>query len=185
MESGRRGSSGGVSCSEGNGSIGRSLIAWNEGLYEKEEVWDGQFVVAAKLARRSDGLKIVVASVYGPVYVNRRRRLWEELDEVVDRFHDTPLLFGGDFNVTLVADDRPDGTGGRDQGSEEFWEFLGRAALHEMGPRDCKYTWRSEAGPSYRSRLDRFLCSVELMERFSEADVVALPRPISNHCPII
>ena len=49
-----------------------------------------------------------------------RGRLWEELDEVVVRCPDTPLLFGGDFNVTLVADDRPDGTGGRDQGSEEF-----------------------------------------------------------------
>ena len=167
------------------GRSGGVLIAWNEGLYEKKEVWEGQFVVAAKLARRSDDLKIVVASVYGPVYANRRGRLWEELDEVVVRFHDTPILFGGDFNVTLAADDRPDGTGGRDQGSEEFWEFLGRAALHEMGPRDCNYTWRSEAGPSYRSRLDRFLCSVELMERFPEPDVIALRRPISDHCPIV
>ena len=166
------------------GRSGGVVIAWNEGLYEKEEVWDGQFVAAAKLTR-SDVLKIVVASVYGPVYANRRGRLWEELDEVVDRFQDIPLLFGGDFNVTLVANDRPDGTGGRDQGSEEFWEFLARAALQEMGPQDCNYTWHSEAGPSYRSRLDRFLCSVELMERFTEADVVALPRPISDHCPIL
>ena len=53
------------------GRSGGVLIAWNEGLYEKE-VWDRQFVIAAKLARRSDGLKIVVASVYGPVYANRR-----------------------------------------------------------------------------------------------------------------
>ena len=27
-------------------------------------------MVAAKLSRRSDGLKVVVASVYGPVYAN-------------------------------------------------------------------------------------------------------------------
>ena len=165
------------------GRSGGVVIAWNEGVYEKE-VWHRQFVAAAKLTR-SDGLKIVVASVYGPVYGNRRGRLWEELDEVVVRFHDTPLLFGGDFNVTVVANDRPDGTGGRDQGLEDFREFLARAALQEMEPLDCNYTWRSDVGPSYRSRLDRFLCSIELMERFSEADVVALPRPISDHCPII
>ena len=42
-------------------------------------MWDGQFVAAVKLSR-SDGLKVVVASVYGPVYANRRERLWEELD---------------------------------------------------------------------------------------------------------
>ena len=135
------------------GRSGGVLIAWNKGLYDKEEVWDGQFVVAAKLLR-SDGLKVMAASVYRPVYANRRERLWEELDEVVARFNDTPMLFGGDFNVTLVADDRLDGTGGRDQGSEEFREFLARAALQEMRPQDCNYTWRSEAGPSYRSRLD-------------------------------
>ena len=87
--------------------------------------------------------------------------------------------------MTLDADDTPNGAGGRDQGSEEFWDFLLRAALQEMGPQDCNYTWRSEAGPSYRSCLDRFLCSVELLERFSEADVLALPRPISDHCSII
>ena len=174
----------GYHAAKATGRSGGVLIAWNEGLYDKEEVWDGQFVVAVKLSR-SDGLKVVVASVYGPVYANRRERLWEELDKVVARFNDTPMLFGGDFNVTLVADDRPDGTGGRDHGSEEFWEFLARAALQEMGPQDCNYTWRSEAGPSYRSCLDRFLCLVELMERFSEADVLALPRPISDHCLII
>ena len=102
------------------GRSGRVLIAWNEGLYDKEDLWDGQFVAAVKLSRRSDGLKVVVASVYGLVYANRWERLWEELDEVVDRFNGTPLLFGGDFNVTLEADDRPYGAGGRDQGSEEF-----------------------------------------------------------------
>ena len=85
--------------------------------------------MAVKLSRRSDGLKVVVTSVYGPVYANHRERLWEELDEVVARFNGTPLLFGGDFNVTLEADDRPDGAGGCDQGSEEFCAFLSRAAL--------------------------------------------------------
>ena len=141
--------------------------------------------MAVKLSRRSDGLKVVVASVYGLVCANRRERLWDELDEVVARFNGTPLLFGGDFNVTLEADDWPDGAGGHNQGSEEFWDFLSRATLQEMGPQDCTYTWRSEAGPSYRSRLDRFLCSVELLERFSEANVLALPSPTSDHCLII
>ena len=149
------------------GRSGGVLISWNEGLYDKEDMWDGKFVAAVKLSRRSDGLKVVVAPVYGPVYANRRERLWEELDEVVDKFNGTPLLFGGDFNVTFEVDDRPDGAGGCDQGSEEFWAFLSRAALQEMGPQDCNYTWQSEAGPSYRSCLDWFLCSVELLERFS------------------
>ena len=168
-----------------NGRSGGLLIAWNEGLYQKVESWSGQFIKAVKLTRKIDGIEMVVASVYGPVNAALREGLWTELDDVVARFQGTPLLFGGDFNVTLEADDRPDGSGGRDQGSEDFWAFLSRAALQEMGPQDSTYTWRSGAGSSYKSRLDRFLCSVELLERFPQADVRALPRPISDHSPII
>ena len=36
-----------------------------------------------------------------------------------------------------------------------------------------------------RSRLYRFLCSVEILELFLAAEVTALPRPISDHTPII
>ena len=43
------------------GRSGGVLIAWNEGLYDKEDMWDGQFMVAVKLSRRSDVLKVVVA----------------------------------------------------------------------------------------------------------------------------
>ena len=64
------------------GQSGGVLIAWNEGLYDKEEVWDGQFVVAVKLSRRSDGLKVVVTSVRRD-YGRSLMKLW--LDSMTHR----------------------------------------------------------------------------------------------------
>ena len=50
-----------------------------------------------------------------------------------------------------------------------------------MGPSDRRFTWR---GPTSQSRLDRFLCSIELLDRFPLAEVISLPRPLSDHTPI-
>lgn len=169
-------------------AIGRSggvIIAWNETLFAKVEEWKGAHVVATKLARLTDGWEWMVASVYGPTIPTRREELWGELASIANRYRGTPMLFGGDFNVTLEAMDRPDGTGGRDPGSEQFWAFLAEEGLMEMGPADCRYTWRSSASPTSCSRLDRFIASAELLEEFPLATVRALPRPCSDHTPIV
>ena len=51
-----------------------------------------------------------------------------------------------------------------------------------MGPTDRRFTWR---GPTTQSRLDRFKCSLELKESFPLALVTALPRPPSDHTPLM
>ena len=60
--------------------------------------------------------------------------------------------------------------------------MLDLLGLVEMGPLDRQFTW---GGPSSQSRLDRFLCSGELLAMFPFAEVSALPRPLSDHTPII
>ena len=55
-------------------------------------------------------------------------------------FPNLPVLIGGDFNVTLAAADRPNDTGGRDQGSAQFREMLAQLDLGEMGPFDRRFT---------------------------------------------
>ena len=56
-------------------------------------------------------------------------------------FLETPLLIGGDFSVTLRANDRPNGGGGQDLGSSQFREVLDLLGLAEMGPLDQRFTW--------------------------------------------
>ena len=61
------------------------------------------------------------------------------------------MLIGGDFNVMLAAEDRPNGMGGRDPGSVQFRDTLFRLGLIAMGPSNYRFTWR---GLASQSRID-------------------------------
>ena len=56
-------------------------------------------------------------------------------------------MIGGDFNVTLRANDRPNGEGERDPGSSQFREVLDLLSLAEMGPLDRRFTWSGPVLP--------------------------------------
>ena len=86
-------------------------------------------MVAARLVYRTDGNAIVMASAYSPSTLSRRGELWEDLAQLCRAFPDTPILIGGDYNVTLAADDRPNRAGGRDPGSAQFGKVLARQGL--------------------------------------------------------
>ena len=80
-----------------------------------------------------------------------------------------------------MANDRLNGKGGRYPGSSQFRDVITSLGMTEMGPSDQRFTWR---GPTTQSRLDRFLCTNELLDAFPLAEVTSLPRPLSDHTPI-
>ena len=154
------------------------LLARNEGQFELISVWTGRHIAAARLAVRADGSQLIVASAYGPRVAQRRGELGEDISQLCLLFIEVPILIGGDLNVTITPEDRP--YGGCDPGSAQFRDVLNQCGHQEMGPTDRRYTQR---GPTTQSRLDRFLCSIELMGSFPLALVTALPRPLSDHSP--
>ena len=85
---------------------------------------------------------MVVAAEYGPTVQTLPEELWEDIRLLYGVYPETPILIGGDFNVTLRADDRPNGGGGRDPGSSQFWDVIALVGMAEMGPVDCRFTWR-------------------------------------------
>ena len=170
---------------EAVGRSGSLLVAWNETLFAKVDHWVGRHVVAVQLSRRTDCWQWVAVSVYGPSSPALWKELWADILGIVDSYLGIPLLFGGDFNVTLEDRDWPNSLGGWDPGSEQFWACMAMSGLQEMRPSNSVYTWRSLAHSSSLSWLDRFLCSTELLAEFPLADVRALPRPLSDHTPIV
>ena len=145
-------------------------------------MWTGRHVAAARLVVRADGSQLIIASAYGPWVAQRRGELGEDISQRCSLFLEVPIVIGGDLNVTIAPEDRPNDRGGCDPGSAPFRDIINRCSLQEMGPADQRFTWR---GPTSQSRLDRFLCSIELLERFPLGLVTALPRPLSDHCPLL
>ena len=167
---------------DASGRSGGIILARKEDQFECSCTWTGRHVVAARLVNRRDGFSAVVASAYGPAAPTLRSELWEDLAQLHETFPESPILIGGDFNVTLAASDRPNDGGGQDPGSSQFWEVIVVLGMAEIGPSDRRFTWK---GPTTQSRLDRFLCSTELLAAFPLAKVSALPRPLSDHTPIV
>jgi hypothetical protein len=51
-------------------------------------------------------------------------------------------LIGGDFNVTLLMDDRPGGRGRSRMIVVEFADFVALHGLLDLLPTSCAFTWR-------------------------------------------
>ena len=160
---------------------GGIILAWKEDLFDHASTWTGRHLVAARLINRRDGSGFVVASAYGPTTAALWSEMWDDLVTLQGAHLDSPILIGEDFNVTIMANDRLNGGGGRDLGASQFREVIASLGMTEMGPSDQRFTWR---GPTTQSRLDRFLCTTEILDSFPLAEVTSLPRPLSNHTPI-
>ena len=89
-------------------------------MFDQVSTWKGRHVAAACLLNCRSGTAMVVALVYGPTIQTLREELWEDIRLLYGVYPETQILIGGDFNVTLRADDRPNGGGGRDPGSSQF-----------------------------------------------------------------
>ena len=79
--------------------------------------------------------------------------------------------------MTVAADNRPNGEGGTRPISAQFREVLAQQGLAEIGPSDRRFTWR---GPTSQSRLDCFLCSIEMLANFPLAEETFLLRRLSD-----
>ena len=156
-------------------------LAWKETFFALQAECRGRHLVAACLMNRADGRYYVFASAYNPSISIARGELWEDLIQMCETFPSHPVLIGGDFKVTLAAEDRPNGMGGRDLGSVQFRDTLFRLDLVAIGPSNHRFTW---GGPASQSRIERFLCSPALIDVFPLAVVTSLPRPLSDHSPL-
>ena len=103
-----------------SGLLGGILLAWKEDLFDRSCTWTGCHVVAARLVNRRHGFNAVIASVYGPATAILRSELWEDLTRLHGDFLESPILISGDFNVTLMASERPNDGGGRDRSHANF-----------------------------------------------------------------
>ena len=102
---------------EASSRSGGVLLAWNEGRFELVSSWTGRHLTAASLADRADGSQLIIPSAYSPCVAQRRGELGEEINQLCSLFVGIPILIGGDLNVTIAPEDRPNGMEGCDPGS--------------------------------------------------------------------
>ena len=121
--------------------------------------------------------------VYGPTMKRYREPFWEELGAIRGLWSD-PWCIGGDFNVIRFPSERS--RVGRLSGPmRRFSEVLDELALRDMPLQGGPYTWSGGLNGQSWSRLDRFLISEDWENHFSGVSQCTLPRPVSDHSPIL
>ena len=168
---------------EAEGSAGGILVFWDIRKLELVETEIGDFSVTCMFKNVGDGLMWAFTGVYGPVKRSKRELFWEELGALRGLW-EGPWCIGGDFNMVLSPDDR--NSGGRiSHHMRRFNEVINELGLRDLPLQGGPFTWRGGHNNQRMSRLDRFLVSTDWESQFSKAIQRTLPRPVSDHCPVL
>nr|GMD68548.1 uncharacterized protein LOC109191857 [Ipomoea batatas] len=98
-----------------------------------------------------------------------------------------PILVAGDFNSVLTQDETANYSVFSLQRSSAFADWIHSEGLVDMGFSGPKLTWvkGNQSGYIKGARLDRALCNFAWRNRFTDANVVHLPRIASDHAPLL
>jgi hypothetical protein len=130
-----------------------------------------------------DGFEWVGTGVYGPTLDDIRSDLWAELLDVRLQWP-IPWCVFGDFNVVRYPSERR-GCSRVSPSMVEFSNFIESQNLVDLPLMGGSYTWCNGAATPSMSRIDRVLVSTEWEDHYPDVVQKLLPKPISDHYPIL
>ncbi|RVW30380.1 Transposon TX1 uncharacterized 149 kDa protein [Vitis vinifera] len=168
---------------DARGAAGGVVVFWDKRVLELVGLEVGIFSISCHFKNYEDGFMWFFTGVYGPTMKRFRELFWEELGAIRGLWTD-PWCIGGDFNVIRFPSERS--RVGRLSGPmRRFSEVLDELALRDMPLQGGPYTWSGGLNGQSWSRLDHFLISEDWENHFSGVSQCTLPRPVSDHYPIL
>ncbi|GKV27657.1 hypothetical protein SLEP1_g36796 [Rubroshorea leprosula] len=165
-----------------SGASGGLLCLWDSRQFVKREVFSGDGFVGLAGEWGANKRQYFLINVYGPNDRQKKASLWEELRKLVTE-KEGCWLIAGDFNAVRGPEERR-GRTGESPDMKDFDEFIATTDLVDVKLSNRNYTWYKPDGTA-RSRLDRFLLSMEMSNTEGEWIQQGLPRSISDHCAIV
>ncbi|XP_058783019.1 uncharacterized protein LOC131657664 [Vicia villosa] len=166
-------------------SVGRSggwIILWNSINMEVISSFRGDGFLGIKVLWKNDIYYVV--NVYSSCDIIKKKLLWQELLRLKNAFTDGEWIFGGDFNAIKDRRERK----GRavtinNIEIDLFAEFIVNSDLVDVPSKGKKFSWYSGDGRSM-SRIDRFLVSNQVVNKWGVVGQIIGDRDISDHCPV-
>uniref|UniRef100_A0A2N9GX79 Reverse transcriptase domain-containing protein n=1 Tax=Fagus sylvatica TaxID=28930 RepID=A0A2N9GX79_FAGSY len=168
---------------ESEGAFGGTLIMWDRRVVEVQNCVKGQYTISCRFKNIQDQREWAYSGVYGPNVDANRGILWEELTGV-HSWWGVPWCIGGNFKVVRFPSEKLR-AGRHTRAMQDFSDFIFELGLVDFPLLEGQFTWSNNQDPPSKSRIDRFLVSTDWEEQFSKLTQKALPRCISDHCPIM
>ena len=164
-------------------TAGGILMMWDRRALKKLEVLVGQFFVSVRWQGLGDGFIWACSGVYGPNDNNLRGQMWDELVGI-QQLWEVPWCYIGDFNIVRFPSERLGGSR-LTSAMENFSKFIEELSLLDLPLEGGSYTWSSRSDKPSMSRFDKVLVSHDWEDHYPEVIQRVLPRPISDHFPIL
>ena len=168
---------------DASGSAGGILICWDKRALVILDWEEGQFSLSCRFRTVEDGVVWVFTGVYGPFTNVEREGLWEEIG-AIRGIWDEPWCLGGDFNIILSQRERSR-QGRTTTAMRRFAQVVDDLGLVDLPLQGGIFTWSGGFNNQSGARLDRFLVTPSWLDQFSRVLQRRLPRPISDHFPIL
>lgn len=131
-----------------------------------------------------DGSAINFVNVYAPQKANQKKLLWDRLIGLLQA-GEGMWVFIGDFNSVRWMEERRNSKFHFGMACD-FNDFIEEANLQEYSMRGNKFTFLAGMGSNCKmSKIDRVLVCEEFFNRWPGACLRALPRGLSDHCPLV
>ena len=140
------------------------------------------FTIPGCFRNVEDAFVWVFTGVYGSVLLWEKEEFWEEFGAIKGLWDD-PWCVGGDFNSIRFPGEMRNGLNLTAE-MRRFSKVIEELSLKDLLSSGGQFTWYGGLNSQAASRLDHFLISNEWKDHFSGVFQCALPRIVSNHCPV-
>jgi exonuclease III len=182
-------------CNPALGRSGGLLILWDKDKGRLLETFQSQGFLGVYIEwgeqKSACDYKCFI-NVYASCHIVANRQLWIELLVARNMYVAEVWCILGDFNSVHCSEERK---GAWERSNREltnvmkkdqriFNHLIENLDMEDLMLKGRKFTWIQPNGECF-SRLDRMLVSNNWKEVWGEACLWALPRDVSDHCPIL
>ncbi|PWA45889.1 RNA-directed DNA polymerase, eukaryota [Artemisia annua] len=169
-------------CSESLGSSGGILCIWEASIFKKINTTVSDNFIAIYGTWLPTNSKILFIVIYAPQQTSCKRKLWDYISTIVDRWNGESIVMG-DFNEVRSSEERR-GSCFNPYSAKYFDRFISNAGLVDVPLEGYAFTW-AHPSASKMSKLDRFLVSDGIFSLFPSITAICLDRHLSDHRPIL
>lgn len=165
------------------GAAGGIIIMWKKDKILCHSVMLGDVSLSCLFSNLSNGDNWHFSGVYCRGNSSERNLLNAELEKIKFSLICNGI-FGGDFNIILRKSERS-GNHTPDAEIENFLSIINNLDLIDLPLAGGKWTKSNLRDQSSFSRIDKFLFSADLLSSVPKRIQKLMPRPISDHFPIM
>nr|GEY59455.1 RNA-directed DNA polymerase, eukaryota [Tanacetum cinerariifolium] len=168
--------------SESLGNSGGILCVWEASIFKKINITVSDNFIAIYGTWLPTNSKILFIAIYAPQQTSCKRKLWDCISTIVDRWNGESIIMG-DFNEVRSSEEWR-GACFNPYSARYFDRFISNAGLVDVTLEGYAFTW-AHPSASKMSKLDRFLVSDGIFSLFPSITTICLDRHLSNHRPIL